>query len=217
MGLREEIVTADKKKDMLYQEIRQTIISGEIKPGEILKEAELADEYGVSKTPVREALVVLGHEGFVESMPRIGHVVTTFTVQDVLEVFHLRSILEAETAGLAAERITEEGIAALLNNNSEEFALLNEAHERGFYQRAYELNMQFHQIIASASGNRRLADLVKRLIEDMRRMLAFDPCFVDPRQHMEIIEALKHRDTAKARESMKRHVEETKSRLLDRF
>jgi DNA-binding GntR family transcriptional regulator len=201
----------------LYQQVREKIVCGEIEPGAILTEAELADEYGVSKTPVREALVLLGHEGFVESMPRIGHVVATFTVQDVLETFHLRSILEPEAAGLAAERITEEAISALLKNNDEEFALSERVHEDDFYERAYELNMEFHQHIARASGNRRLANLIKRLMEDMRRMLAFDPRFVEPRQHMEIIEALKRRDRAEAEQAMKRHLEETKSRLLDRF
>jgi len=210
-------VTANSKTDVLYQQVRERIVCGDIRPGAILTEAELADEYGVSKTPVREALVLLGHEGFVESMPRIGHVVATFTVQDVLETFHLRSILEAEAAGLAAERMTEEGIAALLKNSDEEFALAERAHEDGFYERAYELNKEFHRLIARASGNRRLADLIERLMEDMRRMLAFDPRFVEPRQHMEIIEALKHRDRAEAELAMKRHMEETKSRLLDRF
>ena len=210
-------MTANSKTDVLYQQVRERIVCGDIRPGAILTEAELADEYGVSKTPVREALVLLGHEGFVESMPRIGHVVATFTVQDVLETFHLRSILEAEAAGLAAERITEEGIAALLKNSDEEFALAERAHEDGFYERAYELNKEFHRLIARASGNRRLADLIERLMEDMRRMLAFDPRFVEPRQHMEIIEALKHRDRAEAELAMKRHMEETKSRLLDRF
>lgn len=210
-------MTASNKKDVLYQAIREAIISGEIKAGEILKEAELSKEYGVSKTPVREALVLLGHEGFVESMPRTGYVVTTVTVQDVLETFHLRSILEAEAAGLAAGRITEEEIAALLKNNNEEVALSKRAYEHGFYERAYELNMEFHQIIARASGNHRLAHLIKRLVEDMQRMLAFDPCFVNPQQHVDIIEALKHRDRAKAQQAMKRHVEETRSRVLHRF
>jgi len=210
-------VTINSKTNLLYQQVREKIVCGEIKPGAILTEAELADEYGVSKTPVREALVLLGHEGFVESMPRIGHVVATFTVQDVLETFHLRSILEPEAAGLAAERITEEGIVALLKNSNEESALSERAREDDFYERAYELNMEFHQQIARASGNGRLADLIKRLMEDMRRMLAFDPRFVEPQQHIEIIEALKHRDRAEAERAMKRHLEETKSRLLDRF
>jgi DNA-binding GntR family transcriptional regulator len=227
---------------VLYQQVRDKIVSGVIKPGAILTEAGLADKYGVSKAPVREALVLLGHEGLVESMPRVGHVVASFTVQDVLETFHLRSILEAEAASLAAERITEEGIAALLKNVNEEFALsekANEAtilnmgqepvfsdnrsilriaaHEEGFYERACELNTEFHQLLAQASGNCRLADLIKRLMEDMRRMLAFSPRFVTPQQHLEIIEALKHRDRARAEQLMKRHMEETKSRLLDRF
>lgn len=210
-------MTINSKTNLLYQQVREKIVCGEIKPGAILTEAELADEYGVSKTPVREALVLLGHEGFVESMPRIGHVVATFTVQDVLETFHLRSILEPEAAGLAAERITEEGIVALLKNSNEESALSERAREDDFYERAYELNMEFHQQIARASGNGRLADLIKRLMEDMRRMLAFDPRFVEPQQHIEIIEALKHRDRAEAERAMKRHLEETKSRLLDRF
>lgn len=210
-------MTINSKTNLLYQQVREKIVCGEIKPGAILTEAELADEYGVSKTPVREALVLLGHEGFVESMPRIGHVVATFTVQDVLETFHLRSILEPEAASLAAERITEEGIAALLKNSDEESALSERAREDDFYERAYELNMEFHQQIARASGNGRLADLVKRLMEDMRRMLAFDPRFVEPQQHIEIIEALKRRDRAEAEQAMKRHLEETKSRLLDRF
>jgi DNA-binding GntR family transcriptional regulator len=210
-------VTTTSKTDELYEQVRDKIVSGEIEPGAVLTEAGLAEEYGVSKAPVREALVLLGHEGFVESMPRVGHVVTSFTVQDVLETFHLRSILEAEAAGLAAERITEAGIAALLKNSDEEIALSERVHEDGFYERAYELNMEFHQLIAQASGNRRLAELIKRLMEDMRRMLAFDPRFVESRQHMEIIDAMKHRDRAKAEQAMKRHIEETKSRLVDRF
>jgi len=235
-------VTANSKTKVLYQQVRDKIVSGEIKPGAILTEARLSDEYGVSKAPAREALVLLGHEGLVESMPRTGHVVATFTMQDVLETFHLRSILEAEAAGLAAERITDEGIAALLKNTDEEFAVSERAHkaatlnvrqeavfadersilriaahEHGFYERACELNIEFHQLIAQSSGNRRLADLVKRLLEDMRRMLAFDSRFVTPQQHLEIIEALKHRDRAKAEQAMKKHMEDTKSGLLDRF
>jgi DNA-binding GntR family transcriptional regulator len=77
--------------------------------------------------------------------------------------------------------------------------------------------VQVHQLIARASGNRWLADLIKRLMDDMRRMLAFDPRYVTPQQHLEIIEALKHRDRAKAEQAMKRHMEETKPRLLERF
>jgi DNA-binding GntR family transcriptional regulator len=171
---------------------------------------------------VREALVLLGHEGLVEPMPRVGHVVASFTVQDVLETFHLRSVLEAEAAGLAAERITGDRISALLQIVDEEFALAEKAREggfdeRAFDERAYGLNTEFHQLIARASGNGRLADLIRQLIEDMQRMLAFDPRLVTPRQHMEIVETLKQGDRARAEQAMKRHMEETKSLVLDRF
>jgi DNA-binding GntR family transcriptional regulator len=215
-------VTANSKTKVLYQQVRDKIVSGEIKPGAILTESGLSAEYGMSKAPVREALVLLGHEGLVEPMPRVGHVVASFTVQDVLEAFHLRSILEAEAAGLAAERITEEGFAALLKIVDEESALSEKARaggfdERAFDEKAYGLNTEFHHLIARASGNGRLADLIKQLVEDMQRMLAFDPRLVTPRQHMEIVEALKHGDRARAGQAMKRHTEETKSLVLDRF
>ncbi len=215
-------MTANSKTSVLYQEIRQKIVYGELKPGAILTEAGLADEHGVSKAPVREALVLLGHEGLVEPMPRVGYVVASFTVQDVLETFHLRSVLEAEAARLAAERITEAGIATLLEIVDGESELSEMAQEDGFDERAsderaYALNLEFHHLVARASGNRRLAELIKQLVEDMQRMLAFDPRPATPRQHMEIVEALKHGDRATAEQAMKRHLEETKSLVLDRF
>jgi DNA-binding GntR family transcriptional regulator len=215
-------VTANSKTSVLYQQVRDKIVYGELGPGAILTEASLAEEYGVSKAPVREALVLLGHEGLVDPMPRVGHVVASFTVRDVLETFHLRSVLEIEAAGLAAERITEAGISALLKIVDEESALAEKAQEDGFDERAsdekaYALNSEFHQQIARASGNRRLADLIKQLVEDMQRMLAFDPRPATPRQHMAIVEALKHGDRVQAEQAMKRHMEETKSLVLDRF
>ncbi len=215
-------MTANSKTSILYQQIRDKIVYGELQPGAILTEAGLADEYGVSKAPVREALVLLGHEGLVEPMPRVGHVVASFTVQDVLETFHLRSVLEAEAAGLAAERISREGIATLLKIVDEESGLSKMALEDGFDERAsderaYALNTEFHHLIARASGNGRLADLIKQLVEDMQRMLAYDPRPTTPRQHMAIVEALQHGDRASAEQAMKRHMEETKSLVLDRF
>jgi DNA-binding GntR family transcriptional regulator len=65
-------VTANSKTKVLYQQVRDKIVSGEIKPGAILTEAGLSGEYGVSKAPAREALVLLGHEGLVESNPCLG-------------------------------------------------------------------------------------------------------------------------------------------------
>ena len=215
-------MTANSKTSVLYQKIREKIVYGELKPGAILTEAGLAGEYGVSKAPVREALVLLGHEGLVEPMPRVGHVVASFTVQDVLETFHLRSVLEAEAAGLAAERITLEGIAALTKLVEEESVLAEKAcqgvyDERASDERAYALNLEFHHLIARASGNGRLADLIKQLVEDMQRMLAYDPRPATPRQHMAIVEALQHGERASAEQAMVRHMEETKSLVLDRF
>ena len=215
-------MTANSKTSILYQQIRDKIVYGELQPGAILTEAGLADEYGVSKAPVREALVLLGHEGLVEPMPRVGHVVASFTVQDVLETFHLRSVLEAEAAGLAAERITREGIATLLKIVDEESGLSKMALEDGFDERAsderaYALNIEFHHLIARASGNGRLADLIKQLVEDMQTNAGFRSSSYDTATAHGDRRGAKHGDRASAEQAMNRHMDETKSLVLDRF
>ena len=113
------------KKDRVYQQIRRAILSGELKAGEILKEGELALRYGAGKTPTREALIVLSYEKFLEPMPRLGYIVARPSIQDVLETFHLRMLLEVEAIGMAAERISEEEIRQLEENNRAEEGLVS--------------------------------------------------------------------------------------------
>ena len=86
--------------------IKTVIISGEIKPGEILNEGELAIKYHIGKTPTREALIVLTHDKLLEALPQTRYIVTKIMTRDVLEVFHLWILLEVEAIGLAVEKIT---------------------------------------------------------------------------------------------------------------
>ena len=202
------------KKDEAYQFIRQAIISGALKPGEILNIGELSERFGVGKTPTREALVVLAFEGWIEPIPRSGYLIASITVRDVLETFHLRAVLEVEAIGLAVDRITEADIRALEENNQAE---LEAAQGVSTYKRGYELNREFHLIIARASDNSRLVRLVEQFIDEMERILALDPYITGPRQHAEILDALKRRDRRDAQQAMRKHLEETKSRILDRF
>jgi DNA-binding GntR family transcriptional regulator len=146
--------------------------------------------------------------------------VTPISIRDLQEVFHLRSVLEVEAINLAVENITDEDIQFLEKNNQIETTLFAKSNQNGTsedYIHAYKLNLEFHLRIAAASGNKRLAKLIEELLNEMERILARDPYIAYPKQHVAIIKALKNRDKKASKQAMIEHIENTKSRLLDRF
>lgn len=203
-------------KKHIYDILKESIISGKIEPGEILNVTEVAEKNKVGKTPAREALLLLTHENLLTAMPRVGFVVTKLTLNDFFEICFLRGILESEAIGLAAERITPEEIILLEKNNQKEAEILVENSEQ-MTSDAYQLNREFHGIIAKASGNSRLEKMVNALLDDMERALSFDPVIADPGQHTEIIDSLKAHDKERAQKAIKAHLEETKKRILQMF
>lgn len=208
---------AGTKKSLIYEQIKRNIISGELTAGTILNEADLAQELRIGKTPTREALIMLAHEGLVDALPRVGYVVTRLTLQDMLEIFALRNIVEVEAIGIASERITENDIKKLVANNEKEGALAKQKTNESLRERGYQLNREFHLIIAQATGNKRLTHLIENMIDDLERALTFDPYIADPTQHDDIILHLKNRDKSKAQAAMRRHIEETLKRIINRF
>jgi DNA-binding GntR family transcriptional regulator len=208
------------KKEQAYQAIKQAIIVGQLESAKIYSITELSETFGLGRTPAREALVILASEGLIDPIPRSGYQVTSLSIQDMLEIFHLRNVLEVEAAGLAAERITDDVILILEENNREERELALKPHADAAaqaYRKGYDLNLEFHMTIARASGNKRLANLVEKLLNELERVLAYDPYLAEPQQHAEIIEGLKQRDKQEAQKAMKRHLEDTKNRSLSRF
>lgn len=208
------------RKEKAYQAIKQAIIAGQLETAEIYTIMELSQTFEVGRTPTREALVILASEGLIEPIPRSGYQVKSLSVHDMLEIFHLRTVLEVEGIGLAAERITDEDIYLLEENNRQEQELVLSPHTdkpTHSYHKGYELNMEFHLTIARASGNNRLADLVENLLIELERVLARDPYIAEPKQHIEIIEGLKRRDKLVSQEAMKKHIVDTKNRSLSRF
>lgn len=208
------------KKDKAYQAIKQAIIAGQLEPAQIYSITELSETFKVGRTPVREALVILTSEGLIESFPRSGYQVKSLSIHDILEIFHLRSVIEVETVGLAAKRITDDDICLLEENNrlEQELALSTRTHELNkTYRKGYELNFEFHLTIARASGNNRMVDLVEKLLNELERVLAHDPYIAEPKQHAEILEVLKQRDKLGSQEAMKKHLEDTKNRSLSCF
>jgi DNA-binding GntR family transcriptional regulator len=197
------------KKHDVYFALKQAIISGVITPGIIVNENDLAQRYSVSRTPVREALILLGQEGFVESLPRAGYMVTQLTIAEVQESFHLREVLEVEAARLAATSISVTELSGL------------EARKQGIPPELNPgYNREFHMIIAAHRANRRLARLVDQLLDEMERILIYDPQIAGPAlpdEHQAIIDALNAHNASDAQEAMRSHIRAVKVRVLERF
>jgi GntR family carbon starvation induced transcriptional regulator len=202
------------QSEQAYQKIRQTIISGDLKPGDIINIDEICLRFGTSKTPTREALVVLTHEQFLESLTRVGYMVTKPSIRDVKEMFHIRIVLEVDAIGLASEYMKDEDFEALERNNKEEQQIpINQA-SRIIQPEAFRLNQEFHMMIAKTSGNTILASLIQQQLEMVERALSLDPFIIDSSQHENILMALKKRDKAMSQEAMKNHLQNTLSRIM---
>lgn len=206
--------------DSIRVEIRDRIVFSEIPPNEILVEVRLAEEYGVSKTPVREALGLLSQEGLVEVMPRVGYRVTPIGVQDVHDVFHLRFLLEPEAAALAARRGTRDEVLDLRQRNLEELARL--AGEKSLPLRSYvRFHDAFHLGVAALSGSERLARFIRSLLRDSTRVRIRDPLMsveglTEDREVTEqVSEALLARDEKQVRRLMNDHLTSSKARILE--
>lgn len=195
-------------KEQIYSRLQEAILALAVKPGDLLVEATLAQTYGVSRTPVREALARLVDDGLVEVYPRRGYIVTRVTLQDVLESYHLRILIEPEAAALAAGRDTRALVAALDANMAQ--------HKQNATIR---LNHEFHGTIAQASGNQRLARLVNKLLDEVLRVASLDPFMVDPApnghaEHEAVVDGLRRRDPEAAKSAMRQHLEAGRDRVL---
>jgi DNA-binding GntR family transcriptional regulator len=175
-----------------------------MKPGSILYERELAKQLGVSKTPVRESLTVLDHEGLVKTLPRKGYLVNGFTVQDVHNFFDLRVILESVAVELAISRITDEQLETLTS-------LVPDDTPNDDMPKRLRRNVDLHYSLALLSGNDRLASLVKGLMSEMQRMIAAG--YV-PEEHEKLMAAMKERDPRRAVEAMRNHINAVREKAL---
>ncbi len=193
-----------------YEGIRDAITGGDFMPGSRLKEEELADRIGVSRTPVREALRRLDAEGVVDFIPNQGAFVAAWSEKDLQEIFELRSILESHGADRAAQLITHAELAAL-----EEVATRMESLVQGptidRWDEITTLNREFHQIVLHAAANERLAGLLARIVEVpivYRTYHHYSPAQLrrSLQHHRELIAALRARDSSWASSVMQSHI-----------
>ena len=152
-------------RDVVFNTLRQSILIGELKPGERLMEIHLANRLGVSRTPIREAIHKLAQEGLVTITPRRGAEVAQITEKSMNDVLEVRQALDALCVELACDRITEEGTEALriACDNFEQCV------NTGDSKRIAQADVALHDIIVQATGNQRLIQLVNNLSEQMYR------------------------------------------------
>ena len=192
----------------LYEEVaelvRQRIFDHELEPGSWIDELKLAEEYGISRTPLREALKVLAVEGLITMKVRRGAYVTEMSTHDVAQVYHVLGLLESDAAAQAALHASEQQLIELGRMHAE----LEAAAEQR--ERYFALNEAFHMSLLDIDGNR----WRRQIVEDLRKVMKLNrhhSLFKQGRlseslaEHRAMMQALLARDAAEAARLMRTH------------
>jgi DNA-binding GntR family transcriptional regulator len=205
----EPLVSSPQLKDKAYAALKNVIVSLDVYRSRTeirLDERRLAADFGISRTPVREAMAQLEREGFVRSVPRRGIYVVRKTRAEVIEMITAWAALEGMAARLVTEKASGEEVASLRRM----FATFNDGAVAAKLDEYSEVNIEFHQAIIRMSHNRVLIDMAENLFTHMRMIRRktigeMDRADRSIRDHMNIIEALEARDTKRAEELVRSH------------
>lgn len=205
-------------RDIVFENLREAIINGQLRPGERLMEVQIAEELGVSRTPVREAIRKLELEGLVVMVPRKGAYVSNVSIKDISDVFQIRRALEGLAAELAAEKLTEEQLEEL----EQLLARTAETVNKLDVMTTVDIDTGFHQVIYEASRNEKLSSMLYHLREQIQRFRTQSLSRPGRLQqalmeHKAIMEALKEGDGELARRLVEEHIESAESALLAAF
>jgi DNA-binding GntR family transcriptional regulator len=207
-------------RHVIAKRMRSAIIANEYKPGEWLRQEELSQKFGVSHTPVREALQDLVGEGLVEHVPYRGIRVIEFCIADLVDLYAVRAFLESLSARYAAKNITAEQLAELERINDD----IERQRGQGDWGEYRQLNRQFHRLIYGASGHAYLVRTLDQMWNAFPTMLlgnfartATKPipqrAESDKHEHLEILAAMQARDSESAERLMRAHIEESGRRI----
>jgi len=179
-------------RERIVDFIKDAIVQGELKPGTRVPEQEIAENFGISRTPIREAFRQLESEGFISVTPRKGAVVSAITDKDVSEFYAIKSLLEGYAARTACRTFTDKEVKRLedLNVQMEKYAARDDV------KNFFKLDNQFHDVFLGACGNDKLCAMVHQLVQQFERFritaLATPGRMTESvEQHREIIEAFK--------------------------
>ncbi|HEY3078686.1 MAG TPA: GntR family transcriptional regulator [Chloroflexota bacterium] len=203
--------------EIIVDPMRRAIVLGELPPGLHLEEPALAQKFGVSRIPVREALVRLEHEGLVRVEPRRGAFIVGMTPDDIHDVYELRQLIERRAARRAAERIGAEGLARLGQLASQ----MDDALRRREPSAMVEPDVEFHRELVVAAGSRQLLAAWERLAGLIATILGVTDSVrygTTPdavHGHQLIIDGLARRDADRAEHDVALHLENGEKVMLD--
>ncbi|ODA41953.1 GntR family transcriptional regulator [Desulfosporosinus sp. BG] len=203
-------------RDSVFSILRNAILDKKLEPGQRLVERNIAEQLGVSRTPVREAIRKLELERLVTHIPRKGVVVSGFTKADIVEILLIRTSLEALICNIAATKIKPRELERLDLLAMQIF----DEHRKGNFKKSNQLNDKFHEIIYRAAESPRLYDFLDTLREYITKFTQV--AYSKPgrpeeawEEHKTIIEALRNHDSSGADVAAKRHVENSNKAFLE--
>ncbi|MGB7244641.1 MAG: GntR family transcriptional regulator [Sulfitobacter sp.] len=199
------------QSETVIQDILLQIDDGQLDPGDVIAEDVLQQRLGISRTPVREALLKLEAHGLVQRLPRKGAIVFKPTLEEFLAILEVHASLEAQAAALAARRLSPErgrNLERAVCDCEDHFASKGNGDTAAYYQ----LNLAFHRTVAEAAGNAFLLDLVK---SNARKLMAYyraryrfaGVIEASAREHRQIATAILDRQSAQAAHLMASHVQ----------
>ncbi|WP_424931848.1 GntR family transcriptional regulator [Amaricoccus macauensis] len=197
--------SAAPQGNVAYQRLLEEVRAGRLNPGDRLRETELAERLGVSRTPIREAIRQLEADGIVTHVPRQGATVRSLDYAEVMELYEMRAVLEGTAARLAARAASDIEIEEL-------FAMNIELERRGNTPEAFVLNRQFHGALLDAAKNRFLARSMASL---HKALMILGPTTLTEaeraekavEEHYGVLEAIRARDGGLAEAAMRAHIE----------
>lgn len=202
-------------KSALEREIERLILSGELPPGQRINEIHLANRFGTSRGPIREATRSLEAKGLVEAVRNRGVFIRRLTTHEAVEIYDVRAALFGLAGRLLASRVTEEVLEELRRFLEK----MDVAAAAGDFDVYYPLNLAFHDLIVNSAGNAVLAAEYKSFVKKMnlfraRSLVQGGGLAVSNQEHRDIVDAVASRKPDKAFAASWRHVERAKNRLV---
>lgn len=182
-------------RERILETIREAILSGQLKAGEKVAEPELAERFGISRTPIREAFRQLESEGYLTVIPRKGAVVTDLSEREVEEFYSIKSILEGYAARVAAEKMSTKDYERLEAINMR----LKKLAEEGDVKTFFRVHDEFHELFIRAAGNDKLFDLIGQMLRKFNRLRMASLALpgrmeISVQEHMKILDAFRRHD-----------------------
>ena len=207
MNIQQSITKKNTRTEILVSEIEKLIVNGSMVPGQRLDEMVLAKKYGVSRTPVREAIRALTAIGLVQNTGKQGSQVAKLSISMLIEMFELMAVLEGMCAQLAARRATKNQLFEMQKTHE----LLEKTFEKGTHKEFYNVNLQFHDLLYNASHTQYLAEETLRLrrrLSPYRMRVTFQPGRMNSTlvEHNKILIAIKKGESELAKNEAISHL-----------